>query len=58
MLVANSGGLQRCRVVDCSLMLWQLALAKEVGLLGIRFNSFAPGLIATQFYFNGGQGLF
>ena len=58
-VVANSGGRQqRSRVIDCSLMLWQEALAKEVGPLGIQVSSVAPGLIATEFHFNGGQWLF
>ena len=56
--MANSGGRQqRSRVIDCSLMLWQEALAKE-GPLGIQVSSVAPGLIATEFHFNGGQWLF
>ena len=58
-LVAKSGGrLQRSRVIDCSLMLWQEALAKEVGPLGIRVSSVTPGLIARAFHFNGGRWLF
>jgi NAD(P)-dependent dehydrogenase (short-subunit alcohol dehydrogenase family) len=58
-LVANSGGLlERSRVTERSLMLWQQALAKEMGPQGIRVNSAAPGRIATQCHINGGQRLF
>jgi hypothetical protein len=59
MLVANSGGLlQRSQVIDRSLMLWQQALAKEMGSFGIRVTSVGLRLIATQVQFNGGQRLF
>jgi NAD(P)-dependent dehydrogenase (short-subunit alcohol dehydrogenase family) len=50
-LVANPHLLlQRGRIVDCSLMVWQQASAKEVGPFGIRVNSGAPRLMATQFH--------
>ena len=52
------GRLHHSRIIDCSLMLWQEAPAKEVSTLGIRVSNVAIGPGATAFHLNGGQWLF